>query len=401
MPQFRYRAISNEGKIISGTYSSTSERGVESKLATLNMEMLSCKEDTPLFGFMRKRSINRRDIINFCFYLEQMTRSGISIIEALSDLQESTAPSYLSEVISVMVAEIHEGKSFSESLKGFPEIFNDSFVSLIFAGEKSGELVHVLKDLTQSLIWQDELIVQTKKALMMPAFVGIVIFAVVFFLMIYLVPQLISFMTMMGEEIPFNTLLLIAVSNFFVQFWYLVLVLPVAAYFASRQMIKRSPKVRLLFDNYKLKLWVFGPIIKKIILARFVNYLALLYNSGIPIIDSLKITESVVNNKAVESALVDIRKMIEEGANIGLAFQMGGIFPKLVISMINVGEKTGDIGTSLQNVSYFYKRDVDDAIESMQQMIEPAMTVILGLIIGWVMMSVLGPIYDLISNIKM
>lgn len=401
MAQFRYRAINKEGFVKNGVLSCSSRHQLESMLANLNLELLSAKESRPLLGFARNRKISRRDIINYCFYLEQMTRSGIPIIEALEDLQESTAPSYLSEVISAQVTSIQEGKSFSESLAEYPNIFSGSFISLVKAGERSGELVHVLGDLTESLIWQDELIVQTKKALMMPGFMGFVVFMVVFFLMTFLVPQLVEFMTMMGEELPLNTRILIAISDFFVEYWYVVLLTPILIGVFCQQTLKHSTKARLYYDRYKLKLWMLGPISEKIILARFVNYLALLYNSGIPVIESIQITENVVDNKYIEAALIDIREMISEGASVGVAFQISNIFPKLILSMLNVGEKTGDLGTSLQNVSYFYKRDVNDAVDNMQRMIEPAMTVILGLIIGWVMMSVLGPVYNLISNVKM
>jgi type IV pilus assembly protein PilC len=219
--------------------------------------------------------------------------------------------------------------------------------------------------------------------------------------MTYLVPQMAQFITSMGQELPLYTQLLISVSNFFVSYWVFILIAPVAVYVLIRQLLKYSTAAKLGFDRYKLKLWLFGPILEKIILARFANYLALLYNAGLPLIESLKITESVVDNRAVEQELITARTMIVEGAGIGLAFEMSHMFPHLVLSMIKMGEKTGDLGTALKNVSYFYKRDVDDAIENIQRLIEPAMTLILGLIIGWVMMSVLGPIYDLIANIKL
>jgi|CXWL01.1.fsa_nt_gi type IV pilus assembly protein PilC len=403
MAQFRYRALNKDGKVIAGTYTCLTAREVELMLEKLNLSVLSCQEYRPLLGMVRKKAIGRRDLINFCFYLEQMTRSGISLIDALTDLQLSLAPSYLSEVISIIVAEIKEGRSFSETLGGFPDIFSSSFISLINAGEKSGELNHVLKDLAESLRWQDELISQTKKALTLPAFIGVVVFAVVFFLMTYLVPQMLKFITSMtavGHQLPLYTQLLIAVSDFFVAYWYLILITPVVVMLVFKQALKHNPAFKLMFDRYKLKFWLFGPILEKIILARFANYLALLYNAGLPLIESLKITEAIVANSAVEQELQIIRKMIAEGAGIGLAFEMRQMFPHLVLSMLKMGEKTGDLGNALKNVSYFYKRDVDDAIENIQSLIEPAMTLILGVIIGWVMMSVLGPIYDLISTIK-
>lgn len=400
MAEFRYRAVNREGKIVAGTQTSHSARDLEVKLKRLNLQLLSCHEYKPLLGFVQRRKVSRRDLINYCFYLEQMTRSGIPLVEALEDLQESLSTSYLGEVIAIQIAEINEGKAFSETLAGFPGIFSGTFISLIKAGEKSGELVSVLKDLTETLIWQDELIAQTRKALMLPMFMAVVVFCVVFFLMTFLVPQLVTFITSMGQELPVYTKLLIVVSDFFVNYWPAVLASPFALIVIFRQLLKHSPRFRFQVDKLKLKIWVLGPLLEKIILSRFVNYLALLYRSGIPIIDSLKMTETIVENKVIEQALRNVRTMIADGATVSLAFEMGEIFPKLVLSMIRVGEKTGDLGASLQNVSYFYKRDVDELIANVQQMIEPAMTVVMGFIIGWVMLSVLGPVYDLIGNIK-
>jgi type IV pilus assembly protein PilC len=401
MAQFRYRALNKDGKVITGTHACLTVRELELLLEKLGLSVLSCREYRPLFrGFWQKKTVSRRDLINFCFYLEQMTGSGIALIDALSDLQLSLSPSYLSDVVGIVAAEIREGRGFSEALGGFPDIFSLSFISLINAGEKSGELNQVLKDLAGSLRWQDELITQTQKALTLPAFISAVVFAVVFFLMIYLVPQMVKFIIDMGHELPVYTQLLLMVSNFFVTYWYWILLAPVAVFLASRHILKRYPTARLAFDRHKLKVWLFGPILKKIIMARFANYLALLYNAGIPLIESLKITETIVDNSAVEQDLKNIRKMITEGAGIGLAFEMGEMFPPLVLSMIKMSEKTGDLGNGLKNAGYFYKRDVDNAVENLQRLIEPVMTVILGLIIGWVMMSVLGPIYDLIATMK-
>jgi len=169
---------------------------------------------------------------------------------------------------------------------------------------------------------------------------------------------------------------------------------------ALRIAMKRSEALRILADRLILKVWVLGPILEKIQLARFSNHFALLYNSGVTVLDSLKISQEIVSNRVLRIALKDARQQIAEGSSISEAFEQTCLFPRLVVRMLGVGENTGKLGDSILNVSYFYKRDVDDAIERMQTLIEPAMTVILGLILGWVMMAVLGPIYDLMTKIE-
>lgn len=400
MANFRYRAVNSDGIVVSGVQQCASLRELEYRILRLNLELISAKEDRSLLPSLVSKKISRRDLINFCFHLDQMLSSGVPLIDALGDMQLSLAPDYIADVVGVLANDIKEGKTLSEALTVFPDVFNTSFVSLVFAGEQSGELSQVMKNLTESLRWQDELLAKTKNALTLPSFVGLVVFAVVFFLMTFLVPKMTTFIASMGQELPLHTRALMGVSQFFVGYWYVVLGVPIVLFAVLRYAVKHSLKAQLWADHLKLTLWLIGPILEKIILARFVNYLALLYNAGVPILDSLAITETVVGNKIIERELKKIRGLISQGTSIALAFEMVPLFPRLVLSMISVGEKTGDLGTSLLNVSYFYKRDVDDAISRIQSLIEPLMTVILGTIIGWVIVSVLGPIYDLIANIK-
>lgn len=165
-------------------------------------------------------------------------------------------------------------------------------------------------------------------------------------------------------------------------------------------LLKRSERMQYQFDNIKLKFMVIGPILKKILLARFLNNFGLMFNAGIPVLEALKITEKIANNRVIEKTLQQCRVEISEGKSIVNAFSTTDIFPPLVLRMIRVGESTGDLGTSLKSVNYFFQRDITESIARLQTLIEPVMTVVLGLILGWVMISVLGPIYDLISNIK-
>ncbi len=400
MSEYWYRAMNPAGKIVTGALAADSLVELETRLGKQQLELIRGKPHKPILQFGGSKSVSRREMINFCFHLEQLTGAGVPVLDGLKDLQESLDRGYFQQVIGGLVEAIEEGRTFSQALETFPSIFPQSFTSIVKAGEYSGELSTVMKDLMDSLKWQDELIAQTKKALTYPAFVAVVVIGVVFFLMIYLVPQMLSFITSMGQEIPFHTRALIFVSNCFVQYWYMMLSIPFIAIISLRIAVKRNESARLLFDRFMLKVWVLGPILEKIQLARFSNHFALLYNSGVTVLDSLKISQDIVANRVLRLALSDARQQIADGASVSEAFDQTQLFPRLVVRMLGVGENTGKLGDSILNVSYFYKRDVDDAIERMQSLIEPSMTVILGLILGWVMMSVLGPIYDLMTKIK-
>jgi type IV pilus assembly protein PilC len=204
----------------------------------------------------------------------------------------------------------------------------------------------------------------------------------------------------MGQELPLQTVILIHVSNFCVNFWWLILVTPPAIFFGLRFAARTNPAVAFALDRYKLELPVIGPILRKIIISRFTASFAMMYASGITVLDTIRSSEETIGNLPLERALRIAGQQIAEGKNMTLAFQDVGLFPPLVIRMLKVGEQTGGLDTALLNVSYFYNREVRESIGKLQAMIEPALTVVLGAILGWVMVSVLGPVYDTISKMK-
>ncbi|MGH8687508.1 MAG: type II secretion system F family protein, partial [Burkholderiales bacterium] len=261
-------------------------------------------------------------------------------------------------------------------------------------------LPDVLKSLTESIKWEDELAAQTMKLIMYPAFVGSIVLLVTFFLMIYLVPQMVGFIRNMGQEIPLQTKLLIVVSDFCVNYWWAVLSAPFVAWFGVKYAARVNPAVAYAIDHYKIVFPLVGPILKRIVLSRFASSFALMYSSGITVLDAIRSCEEIVGNRPIEQALRGAGQQIAEGKNLTVAFQDAGIFPPLVIRMLRIGENTGALDTALLNVSYFYNREVREAIGKLQALIEPILTVVLGLILGWVMLSVLGPVYDTISKMK-
>ena len=218
--------------------------------------------------------------------------------------------------------------------------------------------------------------------------------------MVYMVPQLKQFVKNMGQALPPHTQFLFFVSDMLVAYWYVALLLPVVLAIGIKLLLHTNPLARLRFDGLKLKIPFIGEILRKIILSRFANTFALLYASGIPILDSIRTTQDVVGNLTVRQGLERVEQLIGEGQNVTAAFHSIGFFPPLVIRMLRVGESTGALDDALTNVSYFYNRDVKESVERVQQLIEPMLTVILGFLLGWIMLSVLGPVYDVISKIK-
>jgi type IV pilus assembly protein PilC len=351
-------------------------------------------------SWLRIGSIKRSELINFCFHLEQLIGAGVPLIESLIDLRDSIDNARFREVISGVIEGIQGGFRLSQALAQYPQIFTPVFSSLIRAGEDTGKLPAVLKSLVDSLKWEDELAEHMKKLIMYPAFVGSIVLIVTLFLMVYLVPQMVGFITNMGQQIPLQTRILIQVSSFLVNYWWAVLATPMLLVVGVVGAARTNPSVRYQLDRVKLALPVSGEIMRKIILSRFASIFALMYSSGITILEAIRSSEETAGNMVIQEGLKLAGQQIGEGKNVTAAFQEVGLFPPLVVRMLRVGESTGALDTALLNVSYFYNREVRESIAKIQVLIEPALTVFLGVILGWVMLSVLGPIYDVITKIK-
>ena len=399
MPLYSYRAVAPDGRMVLGRIDALNTVDLEMRLRRMELDLITGEliRNRTLFG---SSGIPRREIIHFCFHLELLVRSGVPILEGLSDLRDSLEHPRFREVVASLIESIEGGQRLSQAMEGQPKVFNKVFVSLIRAGETSGRLPEVLKSLTESLKWEDELASQTKKLVMYPAFVGTIVIAATFFLMIYMVPQLKQFVKNMGQVLPLQTQVLFFVSDLLVSYWYVALLLPLMIVAGVKIALATNPLARIRFDAAKLRIPLVGDILRKIILSRFANTFALLYASGIPILDSIRTTQDVVGNLVVRQGLERVEQLIVEGQNVTAAFHSIGFFPPLVIRMLRVGESTGALDDALMNVSYFYNRDVKESVEKVQQLIEPLLTVVLGCLLGWIMLSVLGPVYDVISKIK-
>jgi type IV pilus assembly protein PilC len=218
--------------------------------------------------------------------------------------------------------------------------------------------------------------------------------------MIYMVPQLKMFVKNMGQVLPMQTQILFFISDVLVNYWALFIIFPIIAVVTLQLVLRSNPLARFRLDAIKLGLPIIGPILKKIILSRFANTFAMLYAAGIPVLESIRTTQDIVGNQVVQHALRRVEQSIREGQNIASAFHDVGLFPPLVVRMLRVGETTGGLDKALLNVSYFYNRDVKESVERAQALIEPMLTVFMGALLGWIMLSVIGPIYDVISKIK-
>ena len=399
MALYSHTSMDLAGKMVRGVIDAANQPDLEMRLRRMELDLIDAKPTGQRKIGFRGGKVTRKDLINFCFHMEQLTAAGVSVLDGLTDLRDSIDQPRMREVVADMIEDIEGGSQLSEAMQRHPTVFDLAFSSLITAGEQSGRLSDVFRSLSDSLKWQDELASTTKKIMSYPIVMGSVVLGATGFLMIYLVPQLTSFIKNMGQELPFRTVVLIMVSEFLANYWYLLLAFPLLLFIAFKLVMKNSARARFLADEYKLRIPVLGPVIHKIILARFVTFFALMYGSGITILECIRLSEGIVNNQHVALGLRQVRQLISEGQGVTAAFQITGIFPPLVIRMLKVGEATGALDNALRNVAYFFNRDIEDQVARVQALIAPVLTGVLGGLLLWIMLSVLGPIYDTISKI--
>ena len=399
MALFAYRAVDEEGRISSGSLDATNAIDLELRLRRLGLDLITF-ESVKRSAAARSRRVTRPELITFCFHLSQLLKAGVNILEALTDLRDTVDNPGFRQVVAGLLEDIEGGLKLSEAMANHPYIFDGVFVALVRAGEQSGTLNEVLDELSENLKWQDEMASQAKRALIYPAIVFVVVIGVIFVLMIFLVPQLASTFKSLVPKLPRETELLIGLSNIFVKYWYLIIGVPVAVVAGIFILSRTNETVQHRLDELSIRAPVVGPIRFKIMLARFTTFFAMLYRSGISVLDCIQICEKIMGNRLMEDALQRVGRQISDGTGISQAFTQTKLFPPLVLRMLRVGESTGGLDTALLNVSYFYNREVREGIIKMQALIGPATTLILGGLIVGILYTIFLPLYDVISKIK-
>ncbi len=399
MALFAYRAVDEEGKISSGSLDATNAIDLELRLRRLGLDLITF-ESVKRSVAARSRHVTRPELITFCFHLSQLLRAGVNIIEALTDLRDTVDNPGFRQVVASLLEDIEGGLKLSEAMANHPYIFDGVFTALVRAGEQSGTLNEVLDELSENLKWQDEMASQAKRALIYPSIVLVVVVGVIFVLMIFLVPQLAGTFKTLVPKLPRETELLIGLSNIFVKWWWALLGVPALLGAGLFALSRTNENIQSQLDVLAIRAPVIGAIRFKIMLARFTTFFAMLYRSGISVLDCIQICEKIMGNRTMEEALQRVGRQISDGTGISQAFSQTKLFPPLVLRMLRVGESTGGLDTALLNVSYFYNREVREGINKMQQLIGPATTMVLGLLIVAILYTIFLPLYDVISKIK-
>lgn len=399
MPNYKYSALNQKGRTIRGMVMADNELDLEMRLKPLGLELLDAKETKEKKG-SRYGKVKIKDMIILCLHLEQLDRAGVPLHEALIDVRDSTDSPRLKAVLTNVYEMVKNGSVFSKALAQFPKIFDSVFVGLIASAEKTGNLSEAYTHLSHHMKWNNDLKRKIKKAVRYPCVLIVVISIVISVMMLAVVPKLVDFIINQGFSLPLHTRALIAVSGAFENYWYLILGFPVVSIIALFTLYKISEKFAYTFDSFVLRLPVIGPVVRKIDMARFTHFFSVMYRSGIDILEALESSKKVVRNRVLKESLDYVKLSVSDGNSLTSSLRLSNQFPNLVIRMFKVGEDSGNMNDALENINFFYNREVNDSVDGLIGMIQPTLTVIMGVMIFWVIAAVFGPLYESFSKMK-
>ena len=402
MEKFKYRAINSSGRPVRGIIAASNEVDLSNQLETAGLVLVECKRANAKGGgfSLVRRKIKVRELIQLFMHFEQMQGAGISLLDALADIRDTTDNDYLRDIMSDVYRDVSEGNALSEAMEKHPKVFTSLYISLVGAGEETGDMPGAYRNLIKYLKWLDDMQTKVRKATRYPMVLLVAVIAVLVVMMAVVVPQIVDFIDDLDQELPFATKSLMATSNFFVNYWWLVLSAPVIIFVTFFTLKRMSSTMAYHIDMLMLNMPIAGSLIRKINVARFSQTFASLFSSGMDVLSSLKASQKTVQNRALNASLEGVLQNVQSGRALSESLNLTGEFPSMVVRMVKVGEESGNLTVVLEQVSEFYTRDVDEAVQGLITMIEPMLTALLGLVITWIAVGVFGPIYESFENIE-
>lgn len=400
MNKYRFKSIDNNGRYISGKITAENQFDLANILKSSGQELISFKveKEKRVGGFFFDK-IKPRDLIVAFLQLEQLDRAGVSILDSIQDLKETSDSPKIKTLMSGVFDSIKNGSLFSESLAKHPEIFSPIYIGLISAGEKTGNLSDAFSSIVDDMKWNAEIKRKTKKATRGPLFGLVVMFVVLSVMTSVVIPKVTGFLLAQNLDLPLITIALITFSDFVKNYWYLI-VFSWPTTWVLLKILGRFPEVAVKIDHYKLKLPIIGPIMGKIDSAKFCQFFSMTFKSGMGVLECLDAAGAVVQNRAMKKAITTVKKQVSDGQSLAKAIASVNYFPNLVVRMLKIGEDSGNMESALSNIKFFYDREINDSIERLVGMIQPAITIVMGGMIAWITIAVFGPIYATFSKIQ-
>ena len=404
MKTYKYSARDSKGRIANGELEATDIAALKNKLRNQGLWLISQNSSQQsllpfLEGFFNKK-IGLKDMVVFSRQFSAMIEAGIAILRVLTVLIQQTENPKLKAILQEIKRDIEQGVPLSESMQKFPEAFDSLYVSMVKAGELGGVLDVVLNRVAGFLESRSKLSNKVRTALTYPASLLVISILVVWFMLTFILPKFSAIFTSTGGELPAFTQLLINISNVLRSPFILVIVAFIWFAVSYARSYYQSEEGRLKIDTFSLKIPIFGPILKKVAIARFSRTFGTLIESGVPITTALDVTRTSINNALLESVLIKVKKDIEEGSPISNQLQKSEVFPPMVTQMVAIGEEAGELENMLNKIADFYDDEVDSSVESLTALMEPVFIVVIGAIVGAIVVAMYLPIFNVINQIN-
>ncbi len=400
MATYTYSGKDDKGESQSGTITATSKDQATELLRKRGLTQVFVKpQEKKKAGEINIKlpgggRVKPKALVVFTRQFATMTSAGVPILRALTTLREQTDSAVLKETLEKVTNEVQGGAQLSDSLAKHPKVFSNVYVNMVRAGEAGGILEQIMNRLANQVEKDAEIRGKFKSAMIYPAVITLVAVVAVGFLMVSVVPKLASVLETAGGELPMQTKVILAMSNFMSNQWYIIVGALVVGFFIFRRFTA-TPKGKYAFHKFLLRIPIFGNIILKVNVARFSRTFSSLLSAGVTVIDALDITSKALTNVVIQKGLQDSIASIKNGSNVADALAESGVLPAIIIQMSTVGEETGKLGDVLDKVAEFYEKEVDAVTSGLSSIIEPLLIVGLGGVVGVIVASVLGPIISI------
>ena len=404
MQLYSYKAKDSKGVLVKGQLEASNQAGVADSLMKrqfipISISLVETKNNIKIFDNLFVEKITLDDMIMFSRQMYSLLKAGIPIIRAMVGLADTTQNKKFKNVLIEVTKQLEQGRDLSSAMAIHNEVFSRLTVSMVMVGEGSGRLEDAFYQLAIYFEKEQETRKRIKAAMRYPTFVILALVAAMVILNIFVIPTFASMFAKFDAELPLMTQILIGTSSFFVNYWWLLLVMGIGSVFAWRRYLNTEPG-RFKWDQYKLKIPFIGDILKRTLLARYSQSLAMVLRSGVPMTTGLSLTAHAVDNSYMEKAIITMRQDIEKGDSLLRASKSSQLFSQLVLQMVAVGEETGRVDELLQEAADYYEREVDYDLRSLTAKIEPILTVFVAIMVLILALGIFMPMWNMMSAIK-
>lgn len=400
---FAYKARGPAGKLVTGRIEAENRNNAVAQLKARKFFVVELKE-APAAGTINldklfQKKVGSKDLAIMCRQFATMVQAGVPLLQTISIISQQCDNKMLQDTMKKVGTSLQGGSSLTESMKPFPQVFPSIFTSMIEAGELGGNLEQVLQRLSVTFDKDYQMKEKIKSAMTYPVVVLVVAVLAVVAILVLVLPNMTKMLLDMNVPLPVTTKMIMGLSDFLKNYWYIVLALMVAAFFGFKAWV-RTVKGKRIKDRAVLILPVFGPLVQKIIVSRFCRSLSTLLKSGVPVLQALEVVKNIVDNHQVNKSIEAAERSVKEGQSLAEPLLLSKVFPPMVSTMISIGEETGSVDALMEKVADFYENEVDDMVARLSSMIEPVLMVGMGVVVGFIVISIMMPMFSVMDNLK-